>query len=67
MMFPAGKVIRDKLEREMGRGWYWVRRVIPFTGLVIPVIYYRLRRSDGSMYKEDPEIYKLQKKALNIA
>jgi len=60
LLFPAGKVVRDRMEANFGKTRYWTRRILPFLGLAIPIAILRdsVRIFPAVVDKSDFEIYK---------
>jgi len=50
LLFPAGKVIRDKMEAGFSRSRYWMRRVIPALGLAVPLFMLRNAVREQTLY-----------------
>jgi hypothetical protein len=45
LLFPAGKVIRDRVHANMNPYKLMVKRFLPFAGLAFPIMLLRLRLS----------------------
>ena len=50
LLFPAGKVIRDKMEAGFSRKRYWTKRLLPFLGLAIPICILRSSVRNETLY-----------------